>query len=144
MDSLLAADAVLSSGTRQTAGIILLTIVAIEWGGWYLLRVVRGKVSRTPFQERFERAGHAHAGVLVTLSLVALMLADSVEMSGLVSFFARNGVPLAAILLPAGYFLSAAGRGRTQPNRFIALIYLGMAALAAGVVCLGISLIGSA
>lgn len=144
MDAILAADIPLSADTRQTAGIILLTIVAIEWGGWYLLRIIRGKVKRTPFQERFERAGHAHAGVLVTLSIVALMLGDSVEMSGVVKFFARNGVPMAAILLPAGYFFSAAGRNRTEPNGFIALIYAGMLALAAGVVCLGVSLIGSA
>jgi hypothetical protein len=143
MDSFLAADIALSAETRRTAGIILLTIVAIEWGGWYLLRIVRGKVHRTPFQERFERAGHAHAGVLVTLSMVALILGDSVEMSGVVQFFARDGVPMAAILLPAGYFFSAAGRDRTAPNGFIVLIYLGMVALAGGVVCLGASLIGS-
>jgi len=141
MDSILAADLILSTDTRQTAGVILLTIVAIEWGGWYLLRIVRGTVTRTPFQERFERAGHAHAGVLVTLAMVTLMLADGVTMTGASYFLARNGVALAAILIPAGYFFSAVGKDRTQPNRFIVLIYLGMAALAAGVVSLGVSLL---
>jgi hypothetical protein len=143
MEPSLAADVMLSADTRRTAGILLLAIVGIEWGGWYLLRVLRGKIERTQFQERFERAGHAHAGVLVTLALVALILADSVRMTGLTSYFARSGVPFAAILLPAGYFLSAIGQGRTQPNRFIFLIYLGMISLAAGVVCLGVSLLVS-
>jgi hypothetical protein len=141
MHTSLAADLTLSTDTRRTAGIILLTIVAIEWGGFYLLRVVRGKIERTEFQQRFERAGHAHAGVLVTLAMVTLILADAAHMSGIVSLLARTGVAFAAILLPAGYFFAAAGRGRTQPNGFIVLIYLGMVSLAAGVVSLGVSLL---
>jgi hypothetical protein len=139
----LAADLTLSTDTRRTAGVILLTIVAIEWGGWYLLRVARGRITRTPFQAKFERAGHAHAGVLVTLAMVTLLLGDGVSMSGPVYLLARNGVPLAAILLPAGYFLAAMGKGRTRPNGFIGLIYLGMVSLAAGVVALGVSLLAS-
>ncbi len=54
---------------------------------------------------------------------------------------ARTGVPLAAILIPAGYFFSSAGRGATQPNRLILLIYAGAVALALGVVALGIGLL---
>jgi hypothetical protein len=141
---MLAADLILSADTRRTTGVILLTIVAIEWGGWYMLRILRGKVKRTPFQERMERAGHAHAGVLVTLALVTLILADAVHLTGLPYVLARNGVAFAAILIPAGYFFSAAGKGRTRPNRFIALIYVGMASLAAGVVALGLSLLVTA
>lgn len=57
----------LSSNTRTTAGVILLTIVAIEYGGWFMLRVVRRSQPATAFQQAFFRAGHAHAGVLVTL-----------------------------------------------------------------------------
>src|SRR5437773_10050943 len=113
MDATLA-ELSLSSDTRRTAGIILLAIVAIEWGGWYLLRVLRGKVVRTPFQERFERAGHAHAGMLVTLAMVTLILSDGVHMSGVVYWLARSGVAFAAILLPAGYFFSAMGRDRHE------------------------------
>jgi hypothetical protein len=131
----------LSDDTRRTAGVILLAIVAIEWGGWYLLRIVIGRIHRTEFQQRFERAGHAHAGVLVTLAMVTLLLGDGIHMTGIVYFLARNGVAFAAILLPAGYFFSAAGRGRTRPNGFIVLIYLGMISLAAGVVSLGVSLL---
>jgi hypothetical protein len=114
----------LSADTRHTAGIILLAVVGIEWGGFYLLRVVRGKISRTAFQQSFERAGHAHAGVLVIFAMLAL-------------------IPAAAILMPAGFFLSAIGAGREQPNRFVVLLYLGMAALAVGVVSLGIGLLAS-
>ncbi len=143
MSLALAAPLPLSVDTRHTAGIILLTIVAIEWGGWYMLRIVRGKVARTPFQERFERAGHAHAGVLVTLAMLTLVLADSAGMTGLVSALARNGVALAAILMPAGFFFSAIGKDRTEPNGWVVLIYFGMVSLTLGVVALGLTLLSS-
>jgi hypothetical protein len=47
----------------------------------------------------------------------------------------------AAILFPAGFFASSAGRGATQPNKLILLLYLGAAALTAGVLALGIGLL---
>ena len=131
----------LSSNSRSTAGVLLLTIVAIEYGGWFMLRVVRGRQPATPFQQAFFRAGHAHAGVLVILALVGQILADGAQMSGLLAFLARDGIGAAAILMPAGFFLSAAGKGITKPNQFIVLLYIGVASLALGVVSLGIGLL---
>lgn len=133
----------LSADTRTTAGILLLTIVAIEYGGWFLLRVVRGHLPATEFQRAFFRAGHAHAGVLVILALVTLILADATRLSGPLAFFARNGVWAAAVLMPAGFFLAAAGKGRTKPNQFIWLLYAGIMSLALGVVSLGIGLLAT-
>jgi len=52
-------------------------------------------------------------------------------------------VPLAAILMSAGFFLSSAGTGRTPPNALICLVYAGAVSLAAGVITLGIDLLGS-
>jgi hypothetical protein len=133
----------LSSSSRGTAGVLLLTIVFIESGGWYLLRVVTGRMPLTDFQTSFARAGHAHAGVLVILALVGLIYADAADLSGALGFFARNGIWVAAILMPAGFFFSSAGRNVTRPNRLVVLIYAGALSLAAGVVCLGIGLLTS-
>jgi hypothetical protein len=110
----------LSSGSRSTAGVLLLTILFIEYGGWFVLRVVRGHVPMTEFQKSFARAGHAHAGVLVTLALVGLILVDAADVS---------------------FFLSSAGRDVVRPNRLIVLLYAGMATLALGVASLGIGLL---
>lgn len=131
----------LSADSRTTAGILLLTVVAVEYGGWFMLRVVRGQQPTTPFQQAFFRAGHAHAGVLVVLALVGQILADATRLSGIPEVLARNGIWAAAILMPAGFFFAAAGRDVTKPNRWIALVYLGMLALAAGVIALGIGLL---
>ena len=48
---------------------------------------------------------------------------------------------LAAILFPAGYFLSSMGRERTAPNGLIVLLYAGAVSLGLGVVALGIGLL---
>jgi hypothetical protein len=131
----------LSKDSRVTAGILLLTIVAVEYGGTFMLRVVRGRQPTTAFQAAFFRAGHAHAGVLVILALVAQILVDATELQGFASTLARGAIPLAAILMPAGFFFSSAGRAVTRPNGFIVLLYIGAASLAVGAVTLGIGLL---
>ncbi|PPK61741.1 hypothetical protein V5P93_000098 [Actinokineospora auranticolor] len=132
----------LTDPSRYLAGAVLLTIVGIEFGGWFLMRVARGQQKLTPFQQKFARAGHAHAGVLVTLGLVCLLLADAAGLDGAIGWAARLGVPVAAALISAGFFFSSMGRGEvTRPNRLIALIWLGAVSLAVGVVSIGVGLL---
>lgn len=130
----------LSPPAMSTAGILLLSIVAVESGGLYMYRVLR-KVTLTPFQQAFARAGHAHAGVLVILSLIVQIYADAATMDGVLESVGRGGVPLAAILMPSGFFLSSIGEGRTTPNRLVWLLFAGAVSLAAGVTALGIGLL---
>lgn len=132
---------VLSDAAMRVAGILLLSVVAIEWGGTFMLRVVRGGVPLTDFQRSFSRAGHAHAGVLVILALVCVLYADAAAQDGLWGWVARSGVAFAAILMPAGFFFSSMGSGREQPNRLVWLVYAGAVLLAAGVVSLGLALL---
>ncbi|SER45415.1 hypothetical protein [Actinokineospora terrae] len=132
----------ISDPSRLLAGTVLLSVVGIEFGGWFLLRLARGDQRLTPFQQKFARAGHAHAGVLVTLGLVCLLLADAAGLDGPIGWIARIGVPAAAALISAGFFFSSMGRGEvTKPNRLIALIWLGALSLAVGVVSIGIGLL---
>jgi hypothetical protein len=131
----------LSQTAMSVAGVVLLTVVTIELGGTYLLRVTTGRVPLTEFQRTFASAGHAHAGVLVTLGLVCVILADAAGLAGALGWLARTGVLVAAILLPAGFFLSSAGQGRTSPNRLVVLLWVGAAFLAGGVVTLGVGLL---
>jgi hypothetical protein len=131
----------LSEATRITAAILLFALVTVETGGLYLVRLVRGSAAATPFQLSFARAGHAHAGVLLILSLIALLYADAVGAQGPLAQIARSGVPVAALLMPAGFFFSSMGPDRTSPNRLILLVYLGAVSLAAGLIALGISVL---
>jgi hypothetical protein len=138
--TLLPADG-LSDDSRVMAGVLLLALVTVETGGLYLLRVGRGRADTTPFQEKFARAGHAHAGVLLLLALVCQLLADATTQTGVLDWLSRSGVAVAAILMPAGFFLSSMGRGVTQPNRLVGLVLAGAALLAASLGSLGVGLL---
>jgi hypothetical protein len=136
-------DMYLSADARLTAGILLVTILAVEFGGTYMLRVVRGGVAVTPFQVAFARAGHAHAGVLVILGLVVQPFADAAGLTGAAGWAARSAIPVAAILMSAGFFLSSMGAGRSSPGRLILLVYAGAVSLALGALSLGIGLLAA-
>lgn len=131
----------MSDTTRILAGILLLSLVTVETGGIYLINLVRGSAPATPFQLGFARAGHAHAAVLLVLSLIGLLYADAAHLTGVWGWLSRIGVPVAALLMPSGFFFSSMGQGRSTPNAFIALVYAGAVVLAAGLVSLGIGLL---
>lgn len=131
----------MSDESRILAGILFLSLVTVETGGLYLVKLWKDAAGATPFQIGFARAGHAHAGVLLVLGLVSLLYVDQTDLSGGWAWLARSGVPIAAILMPGGFFAASAGRGRTQPNRFIAVVFAGAVVLAAGLTTLGIGLL---
>lgn len=125
-------------------GIILLTVPTIIYGGNFLLGLISGQypeLALTPFQQAMFRAGHAHAGVLVILALLAQLFADHALLSVKVRWIVRGGFPLAAILVSGGFFAAAAGPGRTEPNAFIPVLYAGMLLLTASLIILGIGLL---
>lgn len=132
---------------RTMAGIILLTIPTIQYGGYFLLTSLVDRKSgymENALRQNFFRAGHAHAGVFVILALVCQILADSATLPDPLLWLARIGVPLAAILIPAGFFLSMTSLTATQPNGLVSLIYVGIVALATSVITLGIGLLRTA
>jgi hypothetical protein len=122
-------------------GILLLALVTVESGGVFLTRVVRGKVPANALQTSFFRAGHAHAAVLLVLSIAILGVIDNADLPPVLDVIARDGVPIAAILMPAGFFLSVLGRDPQKPNRLIVLLWLGAASLTAGLLAAGIGLV---
>lgn len=65
---------------RIMAGVILITVPTIQYGGLFLLHSLRDRSSHymdNALRQNFFRAGHAHAGVIVILSLVCQVLADA-------------------------------------------------------------------
>lgn len=133
----------MSDESRVLAGILFLSLVTVETGGLYLVKLWKDAAGATPFQIGFARAGHAHAGVLLVLGLLALLYVDVAGLVGGWGWVARSGVPLAAILMPAGFFAASAGAGRTRPNGFIAVVFAGALVLAVGLTTLGIGLLAA-
>ncbi len=131
----------LSDEGRILAGILLLSLVTVETGGLYMLKIVRGKADVTPFQEKFARAGHAHAGVLLLLALLIQPYADATTQDGFIGWLSRSGVAVAALVMPGGFFFSSMGAGRTSPNRLIVMVFAGAALLAISLTSLAIGLL---
>jgi hypothetical protein len=129
---------------RLMSGIILITVPTIQYGGYFLLTSLVNKASGymdNPLRQNFFRAGHAHAGVIVILSLVCQVLADAAVLSSPLVWLVRIGVPLSAMLISAGFFFSMLPPMATQPNGAISLIYVGALLLAVSVLTLAVGLI---
>lgn len=124
------------------AGATILTVIGIMSGGTFLLRIATGGLPFNGLQKTFFRAGHAHAGVLVILGLVSLLLTSAVG-AALVWQWASVGVLASAILIPAGFFLSVLGRDPQRPGRAIALLWAGVVVLAASLAAVGIGVIAA-
>jgi hypothetical protein len=134
----------ISNVTRLMCGIILITVPTIEFGGVFLLRMLRTREAGymdNPIRQNLFRAGHAHAGVIVILSLVCQILVDSIILPEPFAWIVRIGVPAAAILIPLGFFLSVAPPRSERPNGAIQLVYIGALTLAISVLILGVGLV---
>ena len=129
---------------RIMSGIILVTVPTIQYGGYFLLTSLMNKASgymENPLRQNFFRAGHAHAGVIVILSLVCQILADAAVLPVPILWFVRVGVPLAAVLISAGFFFSVLPPNAAEAGSAVFLIYIGALVLAISVVTLGIGLL---
>jgi len=134
----------MSWATRLMAGLILVLVPTIEFGGSFLLASLIDRDSgymTNALRQNFFRAGHAHAGVLTLLSLVCQIFVDAARLSAALAWLVRIGTPLSGILISAGFFLSVMAPGATEPGRAVALIYAGAVVLAVSVLSLGIGLL---
>jgi hypothetical protein len=131
---------------RLMSGIILITVPTIQYGGYFLLTSLLNKTSGymdNPLRQNLFRAGHAHAGVIVILSLICQVLADSAVLPDWLVWAVRVAIPLAAILISAGFFFSVLPPNATEAGPAVSLIYLGATVLAFGVLTLGVGLLRS-
>ena len=133
----------MSPQSRRLAGILLIVFPTVVFGGVSLLSLL---VTDPAYQENalrqdLWRAGHAHAGVLLVLSLVVLRYVDEARLGAKARSVARSAVPIAAILVPAAFFLSVLSPNATEPNALIWLAPLGAVFLVAGMLTLGVGLV---
>jgi hypothetical protein len=133
----------MSRESRLTAGVLLVLLPAVVYGGTSILSLLIGDpgYAQNELRQDLWRAGHAHAGVLLVLSLVTLRYVDEANLPGPLRSFVRHSIPAAAVLLPAAFFLSVLSPEATEPNAMIYLAFVGAVVLASGVFVLGVGLI---
>lgn len=133
----------LSRETKLVSGITLLVVPTILYGGVTLLGILTagsaglrpGGITLDDTQWALWRAGHAHAGVWVILSLVIQVLLDSARLSRTLTWVARISAPVAAVLVSGGFFGLAFFPG------FRWLLYAGAVSLVIAVVLTGVGLL---
>jgi len=137
-------EALMSEESIHFAGVVLLIVPAIAFGGVRLLRAIWGREPGyldNPVRQSLWRAGHAHAGVLVILTLVGLLLVDQADLSSALEWLVRYALVAAPILMPLGFFLSVASPRSERPNGLIYLVPLGGVSLSVGAIALGVGLV---
>jgi hypothetical protein len=133
----------LSREARLVAGVTLLTVPTIMYGGLTLLGILTkgtaglasGRLVLNDTQWALFRAGHAHAGVWIVLSLVMQVLLDAVTLPTRLTWLARISAPVAAVGIAGGFF------GLAFQPAFRWLLYFGAASLVVAVVLTGIGLV---
>lgn len=134
----------MSEQSLNFAGILLITVPLVGFGGARLLKMIWGREPGyldNPVRQNLWRAGHAHAGVLVMLALVGMLYVDRAGLSGGLESLVRYLLVLPPILMPLGFFLSVASPQAQEPNRLLWLVPLGALSLTAGALTLGIGLL---
>ena len=137
----------MSRESRMLAGVLLIVLPTVMFGGISLLKFLTsnepGYVDN-PLRHDLFRAGHAHAGVYLVLSLVMLRYVDEAILGPFWKWLARLGAPIAAILIPVAFFLSVVSPPAREPNGLINLAYIGAVFLASAVLTLGVGLVRAA
>src|SRR5688500_10183605 len=130
--------------SRRLAGIILILVPAVAFGGASLLSMIVGQAPGyldNPVRQDLWRAGHAHAGIMLIIALVLLRYVDETQLRGGWLWLARPGAAIAAIVMPLGFFLSVLSPEATEPSALIGLVPIGGLFLLGAVITTGVGLL---
>jgi hypothetical protein len=124
------------------AAVALIALPTVMFGGFSLLRLlIAGRLNE--FQVAYFRAGHAHAGVLLVLSLVVLDLLARTDLSRAGQWTVGTLLLVGALAQSGGMFLHM---GIGKPGRWSAgnsLTVFGAVLLAAATLITGIAVLAT-
>jgi hypothetical protein len=133
----------LSRESKVVAGIVLIVLPTVQYGGLYILGLLTHGVAGTGGAEAglngeqlaLFRAGHAHAGVWLILSLVIQVLLDAATLPAAAKWLARVAAPVGTLALSGGFF------GLAFKGEFRFLLYFGALAMLFSLVLTGVGLL---
>jgi hypothetical protein len=133
----------LSREAKVVAGIILLAVPTVQYGGLYILGLLTHGAAGTGGAEAglnagqlaLFRAGHAHAGVWLILSLVIQVLLDAARLPSPARWLARIAAPVGTLALSGGMF------GLAFRPEFRFLLYFGALAMFCSLILTGVGLL---
>jgi hypothetical protein len=133
----------LTHEAKIVAGIILLTVPTVQYGGLAILGMLThgaagmggAEAGLNAEQLALFRAGHAHAGVWLILSLVVQLLLDAARLSAATKWLARIAAPVGTLALSGGFF------GLAFKLQFRFLLYFGALAMFCALILAGVGLL---
>src|ERR671911_3092419 len=133
----------MSPQSRMVAGIVLIIVPTVEIGGASILSLLIADpaYAQNDLRQDLWRAGHAHAGVWLVLSLVVLRYVDEAALSESMRWVVPLAFPIPAVLMALAFFLSVLSPDATEPNAIINLTFVAGLLLAVGLLVLGVGLI---
>ena len=125
---------------RLFSVVSLVSLPTVMFGGYSLLRLLNQGGALSPFQEQFFRAGHAHAGVLLVLSLVYYRYLADTGLGDRARWLACGALLVGILAQSGGFFLHMAAGRPDAPSRGTLLSTVGAVLLAGALLFLAYAL----
>jgi hypothetical protein len=129
--------------TRWLAAASIAGILGVVYGGWALLTFVTGREGLTAGQQRFFRDGHAHAGVLLVLSLVYFRYLEDTDFSSALQWAAGLVLLLGVMAQSGGFFVHMAAADKGAPSLGTRLTRSGALLIGTALATLAVGLIAA-
>jgi hypothetical protein len=121
-----------------------ISLPTIAFGGYFLLSILKRQVGTeniTTVQRDYFRAGHAHAGVLVLLSIVGQLVLDESRLGEAVVWACRIGLFAAPLLISGGFFGGAPRTADGKTGPLVTLIPVGAVVMSLATLGVGVGLL---
>jgi len=93
------------NGLRVWIILAWIAVPTVMYGGYSLLHLINKGSALTPFQMNWFRAGHAHAGVLLLMSLLYYTFLDKTTLSSAVKHTACAALFFGVLAQSGGFFV---------------------------------------
>lgn len=134
----------MSDATRWMLAFAFISLPTIAFGGYFLLSILKRQVGTeniSSIQREYFKAGHAHAGVLVTLAIVGQIVLDYSLFNETLVWAMRIGLIVAPLLISGGFFGGAPRTPEGKPAGLVKLIPLGAVVMSISTIGVGLSLL---
>ena len=134
----------MSDPTRWLVAFAFISLPTIAFGGYFLLTILKRKLGTeniTAVQRDYFRAGHAHAGVLVLLAIVGLLVLDSSRFDPWAVWALSIGLLAAPLLISGGFFGGAPRTPDGPPGPLSKLIPIGAVIFSIATLGVGVGLL---
>ena len=134
----------MSDASRWMIALAFISLPTIAFGGYFLLSILKrqkGTEKISAIQRDYFRAGHAHAGVLVILSIIGQLVLDYSLFNETLVWAMRIGLFVAPLLISGGFFGGAPTKADGKPGALLKLVPIGAVVLSLSTIGVGLSLL---